>query len=95
MVTQTTSLNKRTNPTILALVVVLGFMLGYLYYQGIAGESSVSDVLPVIDPKFLSFKDMQFNLSVLDGASFRELKTYGEYPVQPGVTGRSDPFAPY
>jgi len=41
------------------------------------------------------FSTMKFNLSILEDSDFRSLQTLGDVNVDPGITGRSNIFAPY
>ena len=79
-------------------VVLLGIVGGYMYYYQITKPAKVPIVLPDIPTgdnleKFKDFKS--FNFSVLDNPVFKGLKVLGEVPVNPGVTGRTDLFAPF
>jgi len=72
------------------LIVVLGVVAGLIYYTGlIKPEVPVS---PNAYPDLLRFRTMSLNFSVLDNASFENLETFGNIPVNPGVTGRNDIF---
>ena len=86
-----------TNPLILILIIFSGLLGGYIYYSQIA-----TAVPPEIPPATVSgsdslgrFKDITFPQGRLELPSYRELRIYGEAPVQPGVSGRADIFAPF
>ncbi|MEK7616160.1 MAG: hypothetical protein AAB420_03065 [Patescibacteria group bacterium] len=82
---------------ILILIVVLGLVAGYFYYvQVVRDESFEVPISPALqDSSFLKFKDLHFDFALFSSNVFTSLKTIGEYPVQPGLTGKQDPFAPF
>ncbi|OGN14059.1 MAG: hypothetical protein A3J47_02075 [Candidatus Yanofskybacteria bacterium RIFCSPHIGHO2_02_FULL_43_22] len=86
-----------TNRSVMILMVVVAFAIGYLFYS----QSIQPTQLP-IDPPPLSakddlakFKDLTINFLILDDSRFKELRVFGESPVKPGVTGKRDIFAPF
>lgn len=85
------------NKSIVSLILVAAFAVGYLYYS----QSIQPTQLP-IEPLSTSakddldaFKDIAINFSALDNPVFKSLKTFGELPVKPGVTGKTNPFSPF
>lgn len=84
-----------TNPLILALVIVLGLIAGYVFY----GQSGDPEPIPLParanDASFVKFKDLKFDFALFQNGSFTNLKTYGQTPIIPGTTGRQDVFAPW
>ena len=79
-------------------IVLIGVIGGYLYYSQIIAPSKVPIVLPDIpkDDILSKFKDLKsLDFSVLSNPTFRSLKMFGEVPVLPGQTGRTDLFAPF
>lgn len=40
-------------------------------------------------------RSVSLDLSVLDNILFKQLKVFGLIPVNPGQTGRNNPFAPF
>lgn len=88
---------QTTNNSIMLLILVVAFAIGYLYYS----QSIVPAQLP-IEPAPLSarddlvmFKDLTIDFSILDDSRFKSLRVFGESPVRPGVTGKRDIFAPF
>lgn len=78
------------------MIIVLGIALGYFYYS--------SYVVPAIDPvaaapispndDLKSFENLRIDFGILTNAKFQSLQIFGESPVNPGVTGKNDLFAP-
>jgi len=86
-----------TNNSMMLLILVIAFAIGYLYYS-----QSIQPAQLPIDPIPLSarddlviFKDITIDLSILDDTRFKSLRVFGESPVKPGVTGKRDIFAPF
>ena len=85
------------NTLILVMIMLLGVVLGYFYYS--------SYVLPALTPvgpppisetdDLQKFKDLQIDYGILTNMKFNNLQIYGESPVNPGVTGKSNLFAPF
>lgn len=94
MITPTKNL---TSPVILFGIVALGLIVGYFYYaqafQGQVVEITPFSIAP--EDNLTKFKDLSFNFGPFDDIKFKSLKIFGESPVQPGVTGRVDIFAPF
>lgn len=86
-----------SNPLILLLVIVVGVLLGYLYYSQALAGSTVEIPLPdaARDVSFLKFKDLKFDFSLFKDENLSTLKIYGEFPLAPGNTGKQDLFAPF
>lgn len=86
-----------TSPVILIGIVVLGLIIGYFYYarelQGQAVNIPPLKISP--DDGLAKFKSLTFDFSPFDNIKFKSLRIFGESPVQPGVTGRVDIFAPF
>lgn len=85
------------NKSIMILIVVVAFAIGYLFYS-----QSIQPAQLPIDPPPLSarddlvkFKDITIDFSILDDSRFKSLRVFGESPVRPGVTGKRDLFAPF
>ena len=83
------------NPFISIVLILLGFIVGYFYYSQTSGDY-VSPPLPatISDPSFVKFKDMSFDMTIFGNQQFGSLKTLGDYPIQPGFTGKQNLFAP-
>lgn len=78
---------------VLGFIIFIGFAVGYLYYSQTSETLTDTGGAP-IDPNLLYFENAKFDFSVLDRPSYKDLEIYGEIPVNPGVTGRKNVFAP-
>jgi hypothetical protein len=79
-----------------ALIVVLGFAGGYFYYSQWAVPSMTPVEPPPISGKddLKTFQNLKIDFSILDNNKYKALQVFGESPVNPGVTGKKDIFAP-
>lgn len=88
----------KTSPLILILIVLSGFVAGYFYYSQI-GAGDISEIAPVIsinrNDDLGKFENITFPTKVLENPSYRNLRVFGEAPVQPGLSGRIDIFSPF
>ena len=84
------------NILILALIVVLGFAMGYFYYSGWAVPARVPVEPPPVSERdnLKMFENMKIDFSILDNKKYKALDIFGESPVNPGSTGKKDIFAP-
>lgn len=78
------------------LIILIGLVGGYVVYsQWISPMQAVIPPPPVSNQDDLAtFKDLKIDFSALGGAITKELVVSGESPVNPGVTGKKDLFAP-
>jgi len=75
------------------LIVFLGLIVGIIYYFGlIKPEPSIA---PKMYTDLLEFRTVRFDFSVLENKSFKNLEIFGRIPIDPGVTGRENIFAPF
>ena len=89
---------QQNNQTTLfmTLIVVLGFAVGYFYYS----QWSIPSQVPVEPPPITGrddlkmFENLKIDFSILDNKKYKALEIFGESPVNPGVTGKKDIFAP-
>ncbi|MBI2674218.1 MAG: hypothetical protein HYX22_00570 [Candidatus Yanofskybacteria bacterium] len=88
---------QTTNNSMMILILVVAFAVGYLYYS----QSIVPAQLPINPPPVAAsddlamFKNLAIDFSILDDTKFKSLRMFGESPVKPGVTGKRDIFAPF
>ncbi|MBX4189997.1 hypothetical protein KW791_01745 [Candidatus Parcubacteria bacterium] len=76
------------------LIVIAGLALGYLYYSNVTEEITIP-AAPISNADNLkSFQNMVIDFSILDNPTYRALGINGEIPVNPGITGKRDIFAP-
>lgn len=86
-----------TNKSVVALILVLAFAIGYLYYS----QSIKPNQLPINPPPVVAgdsltkFRDLTINFSILNENKFKSLRVFGESPVKPGITGKRDLFSPF
>jgi len=84
---------SRQSPIILYLIIVLGFVLGFLYNSQTDPASSAPAVLAKFQTTSLKGLDtLRIDYSILEQPQFRELKIFGQLPVQASGGGTSDPF---
>lgn len=85
------------NRSIILLILVVAFAIGYLYYSQSIQPAEIPINPPPIAERddFSTFKDLTINFSILDDSRFKSLRVFGESPVKPGVTGKRDIFAPF
>lgn len=86
---------KTTNPVVIILIIVLGFIVGIFYYYSTKQEA-IEETAPLTihDPEYLKFKDLTFDVRFFKEKLFASLKKIGEFPIPPGPTGKQNLFAP-
>lgn len=77
----------------LGFIIFIGFALGYLYYSQ-TSETIVDIGQLEIDSDLRYFENAKLDFSILEDERYKALEVYGEVPVDPGVTGRRNIFAP-
>ena len=91
-------MESRQSNLIALLIVLVGFVVGWLY-----GTTPGSEAVPDLPTQvknalakdtLAQFKTMTIQYDALTSSQFRSLQIFGEYPVSPGPIGRSNPFAP-
>jgi len=82
----------RHNKLFLYLIILLGFIGGYIYYSQV--EIDTLGIVPIQESNLDKLENISIDFDVLDSPTFQELKIFGEYPVLPGVTGKNNIFAP-
>lgn len=88
--------SNNQNTLVIALIIVIGFALGYFYYSQWAVPARVSIEPPPIAGRddLKKFENLKIDFSILDNKKYKVLEVFGESPVNPGVTGKKDIFAP-
>ena len=81
---------------IMALIIVLGFAVGYFYYsQWVVPDRVLVEPPPIAGRDDLkTFENLKIDFSILDNKRYKALEIFGESPVNPGITGKKDIFAP-
>ncbi len=80
----------------MGLIVLVGFVGGYMLYIQVIkpGESVIAPAPISAHDDLKTFQNLKIDFSVLDSAEYKGLITSGESPVNPGITGKKDIFAP-
>jgi len=89
---------QQNNQTTLitSLIIVIGFAAGYFYYSQWTVPARVPIELPLVAGRddLKKFENLKIDFSILDNKKYKALEIFGESPVNPGVTGKKDLFAP-
>ena len=80
----------------LFLIMLVGIIGGYLFYS-----TWLKPAEPVTPPPAISnsddlktFQNLKINFGILDDQAYKTFNISGEVPVNAGVTGKRDIFAP-
>jgi len=86
---------NQTNNLFPILIIIVGVVAGYLYYSNVTSAVELPP-LPagVARDDLRAFKNLQLDFTFSDNAQFKMLEQFGEFPVNPGVSGKSNIFAP-
>lgn len=89
-------MQQSTNRLVLILILILGFGAGYFYSLYFVEPLAIKSSPPSrnIDPDKLLKLIQATDLTILDSEQFKSLGTFGESPVDKGITGKKDIFAP-
>ncbi|MEX1064190.1 MAG: hypothetical protein WED06_02600 [Candidatus Paceibacterota bacterium] len=89
--------DNTTSPIIMIAIVVLGLIVGVFYYIQVLRDSVVDVLPPNIPPndKLVQFNTLQLDFSIFDNERFQSLKIFGESPVRPDTTGKSNLFSAF
>lgn len=81
---------------ILAFIVVMGLVFGYLSYSGMDQLVFETDTEATANKEELeALKNFSIDFSILNSKTYKTLEIFGENPVDPGITGeRVNLFAP-
>ncbi|HEY4520502.1 MAG TPA: hypothetical protein VJJ72_01720 [Candidatus Paceibacterota bacterium] len=88
----------RQNNLFIILIILLGLVGGYFYYaQAIVPAISSVPPAPINqnNDSLKQFKTITIGFGILSDKVFSTLSAFGESPVQPGLTGKKDLFAPF
>lgn len=77
----------------MGFIIFMGLALGYLYYSQ-TSEIVVDTGVVQLDPDLQYFENAKLDFSILEDERYKALEVYGEVPVDPGITGRRNIFAP-
>ncbi|KKT82501.1 MAG: hypothetical protein A3B99_03055 [Candidatus Yanofskybacteria bacterium RIFCSPHIGHO2_02_FULL_44_12b] len=84
------------NKILLIIIILLGLVAGYFYYTEAAGEPDPPIPLPIDIEKddLKSAANINLDFSVFENETYKTLIQFGESPVKPGNTGKTNVFAP-
>lgn len=89
-------MDSSSQKLVFVLIVILGLAAGYIYYSQFGLSSFTIEPSPISDKNDLGkFESLNTDLSILENKRFKVLQIFGESPVNPGVTGKRDIFAPF
>jgi hypothetical protein len=90
------SLSNGPSKLYLLLIVLIGLIGGYVFYGQIIKPSEEAVPPPAVDKQdnLNSFRNMKIDFTAISDISKKDLIISGEAPVNPGVTGKKDLFAP-
>jgi hypothetical protein len=83
----------RQSSSLLYLIVLLGFVLGFLY----SSQLDPTGVVPPLDPKFQisslrGLERVKIDDAILSSDQFTSLRVFGQLPVQVIGGGKNNPF---
>jgi hypothetical protein len=83
----------RQSSLLLYLIILLGFVLGFMYNSQLDPTVAV----PPLDPKFglaslRGLEHVKINDTILNSDQFTTLRVFGQLPVQVTGGGKSNPF---
>ncbi len=80
----------------IVLIIAIGLVGGYVAYSQWLKPAETLIPAPAISNQdsLAAFKNLKIDFSVLDNSAYKSLITSGESPVNPGITGKKDLFAP-
>lgn len=74
------------------LIIIVGFVGGYLYYSQFASDAVVIETGAVDRDDLNEFDALNLNFAALDNETFSIFVQIGEAPVDPGVVGNINIF---
>jgi hypothetical protein len=93
---------KKRQKILTGVLIIALIVTAFVWYSSYRKKPSVEEFAPtgeqlittplVIEEKI---KEIKLDISVLDDALFKSLKSHGALPVTVGETGRENPFEPY
>ena len=89
-------MQQTTNKLIAGLIILLGLATGYIYNVYFVESFSIvfSASSQKVNPDKLQRMIGGINWNIIDSPQFKSLEKFGESPVDKGVTGKKDIFAP-
>ncbi len=88
-----TPASNRQTRLIMILIIFLGFVVGYFYYNSFTNSNiGIKSISEDSKDTLSQFKDLKFDFQVFNSPSLKTLKIFGEVPVVPDKTGKINPF---
>ncbi|HYU64771.1 MAG TPA: hypothetical protein VEK36_00680 [Candidatus Paceibacterota bacterium] len=88
------ALIRRQSNLISYLIIALGLVGGYVFQSQFIAPPS-PPVLPAAGKEIQELKKLKIDFKALENEQYRSLQVYGELPVNPGLSGKRDLFAPF
>lgn len=82
------------NNFILIIIVIVGLVAGNFYYSTFTSETYVAPALNGQIDDLSSFASISIDVSSLQKDQINSFRIFGEYPVNPGSSGKRNLFAP-
>ena len=82
------------NNFIFIVIAIIGLVVGNFYYSSFTSETFVTPALNGQVDDLSGFEDINLDVSDLQKNQINSLRIFGEYPVNPGLTGKRNLFAP-
>lgn len=77
------------------IIIIAGLVGGYIYHTNISSEIFINQPLNGRIDDLKDLANIDINFSSLEVSEINNLNILGEYPVNPGITGKRDIFAPF
>lgn len=74
--------------------MIVGITMGNFYYSSLSSEIFIAPPLNGKIDDLSGLASLSLDLSSLNQNRLDTLRIFGEYPVNPGTTGKRDLFAP-
>lgn len=76
------------------LIIIVGIVGGYLYYTQFSSEPVIIESDVIVRSDLEEFKNIKLDFEILNLEAIQNLRQIGESPVDPGLTGKRNIFAP-
>lgn len=86
-------MSNRSNTLILILIVLIGFVLGYVLRSLVPTTSPLTVINQEEQTHFQKLANLNIDFSLLDSEVYRKLQRFGQI-VDPSTPGKRDIFAP-
>ncbi len=86
-------MQQSQNKLALYLLMILGFAAGYYYYSQLGSDFAVPPLTSGGRDDLTALQDLKIDFALLQKPEYKNLRLYGEFPINPGVRGKTDPFS--